>query len=337
MRTASTNHHKVFSRIGRWSGKVPEGFAADFLGTLSRKEYFIGLPEESLGLSETLALPPFDEEYFEWIDLLEAVTAARSRFTMLELGAGWGRWTARGAAAAEQLGIPYRLVAVEAEPKHFEWMAQSLRDNGVRGEDCQLIRAAVTDRDGDVGFHVGGEPTFYGHCIGGPTKVSAVSLRTLLLPLDLVDLIDMDVQGAELDILGSAVDPLQQRVKRVHVETHNRQLHADIEKLFRVMGWRCHCLFEGNTGDKTPWGRINFQGGVQSWLNPALHSRSEIRNAHSYRNSVGFRGLQIGRRVVDQLAPIGTTRRKLVRTMLSGFAGKYQRDVEDEKLRPVGW
>lgn len=39
----------------------------------------------------TTTLPAFDEEYFEWIDLLEAVTEATGEFTMIELGAGWGR------------------------------------------------------------------------------------------------------------------------------------------------------------------------------------------------------------------------------------------------------
>jgi hypothetical protein len=65
--------------------------------------------------------PPFDEEYFEWIDLLEAITSAKGQFTMLELGGGWGRWTANAATALRHLGgLPHTLVVVEAESTHFQ-------------------------------------------------------------------------------------------------------------------------------------------------------------------------------------------------------------------------
>jgi hypothetical protein len=38
--------------------------------------------------------PVFDEEYFEWIDLLQTLNAAEERFTMLELGrAGAAVWS----------------------------------------------------------------------------------------------------------------------------------------------------------------------------------------------------------------------------------------------------
>jgi hypothetical protein len=52
--------------------------------------------------------------------------------------------------------------------------------------------------------------------------------------------------------------------RRVHVETRNQLLHAEILKLFRQMGWKPPFLYEGNIADETPWGRINFHGGTQS-------------------------------------------------------------------------
>jgi FkbM family methyltransferase len=197
-------HHKVFSRFHRWSGRVPAGFDVDFLGARYRTAYFtmcLPQPEERYAAPEH---PPFDEEYFEWIALLEAVAGAKTRFTMLELGAGWGRWSARAAAACQQLGLPYHLVAVEAEPTHFQWMVQNLQDNGVKPEDCRLIQAAVTGKDGKVAFQVGDATDSYSQSIGGSTEIDAVSLPTLLLPLKFVDLIDMNVQGAEFDILAAA-------------------------------------------------------------------------------------------------------------------------------------
>jgi len=63
--------------------------------------------------------PLFDEEYFEWINLLEAVISASRRFSLF-------------------------LVAVEGEPTHFEWLIENSHDNEVRPEDCGLIHAAVS-------------------------------------------------------------------------------------------------------------------------------------------------------------------------------------------------
>ena len=122
-------HHRVFSSFHRWSGRVPAGFDVDFLGSKYRTAYFTMYqpqPQERYAAPEH---PSFDEEYFEWIDLLEAVASANGRFTMLELGAGFGRWTARAAAAATQRKLPYFLVAVEAEPTHFQWMIQNLQES----------------------------------------------------------------------------------------------------------------------------------------------------------------------------------------------------------------
>jgi FkbM family methyltransferase len=322
-------HHEVFEGFRCWEGQVPAGFEADFLGSRYQTAYFTLFTPQPDARYVAASYPPFDEEYFEWIDLLEAVTSARGRFTMLELGAGFGRWTARAAGAAQQRHLPYFLIAVEAEPTHFEWLKENLQDNGVRLGDCRLIRAAVTDKDGRVGFCAGNPAGDYGQAIGGNTEVEAVSLTTLLRPLDSVDLIDMDVQGAELEILSAATEPLSQKVKRVHVETHSEQLHTSILKLFRGLGWKPHFLYMYNTADKTPWGRINFQGGIQSWINPMLVSNVELRSISTLQNSAGWRVLNMCRRVLDGMAPSGTLRRRVITMPLHWLGNKYRRDRED--------
>jgi FkbM family methyltransferase len=322
----SYEHHEVFLSFRRWAGEVPAGFDADFLGSRYPTAFWTGWRPQLCDRYEALSYPSFDEEYFEWIDLLEAVVSAKSRFTMLELGAGFGRWTARAAAAAQQRGLQYSFVAVEAEPTHFEWMIQNLQDNGVGLADCRLICAAVTDKDGIVRFHVGDPSTSYGQSIGGTTEVEAVSLNTLLRPLGLVDLIDMDVQGAELDILAASTEPLCQKVKRVHVETHSEQLHRRIQTLFRELGWKPRFLYAGNTADITPWGRINFQDGFQSWLNPRLLSNSELRRTRMLQNSRGCRSVKTCRTVLDRVAPPGTVRRKMSTAVLHRIGRRYRRD-----------
>jgi hypothetical protein len=286
-------HHKIFVKFHRWSGRAPAGYEVDFLGSKYRTAYFTMHRPQPAERYEAPEHPPYDEEYFEWIDLLEAVASAKNRFTMLELGAGWGRWSARA--------------------------------------------AAVTGKDGKVGFHVGEAATDYGQAIGGTTEIASISLPTLLLPLDLVDLIDLDVKGAELEIISAATRPLAQKVKRIHVETDSEQLHLEIHRLFRRLGWKPHFLYEGNTADDTPWGRINFQGGTQSWLNPRLNSAAELRDTPTLQNSLGRRSLTAGRRVLNRVAPVGTARRKAFTTLISPLTAKYRRDPQDASNRPVDW
>jgi hypothetical protein len=66
--------------------------------------------------------PAFPEEYLEWIDLLEAVANAQGKFTMIELGAGYGRWLVNAAVTLRQRKptiVPF-LIGAEAEPTHFQ-------------------------------------------------------------------------------------------------------------------------------------------------------------------------------------------------------------------------
>src|SRR5262249_45530077 len=146
----------------RWSGTASAGFEFDFLGTRMRTDFFSQLTPQPYDRSESPPYPKFDEEYFEWIDLLEAILLAEGRFTMMELGAGFGRWSARAALASEQHGIPYSLVAVEAEPTHFAWLLQNLQDNRVKLDNCHCIQAAVTGQDGKIAFQVGNPRDDYG-------------------------------------------------------------------------------------------------------------------------------------------------------------------------------
>ena len=91
--------------------------------------------------------PAFNEGYIEWIDLLESVVAARKSYTMIELGAGMGRWAVRAASAVRHYNpnLPFRLIAVEAEPTHFEWMRLHFADNDVDPNQHSLLYAAVSD------------------------------------------------------------------------------------------------------------------------------------------------------------------------------------------------
>ena len=77
--------------------------------------------------------------------MLESVLEADDGFTMVELGAGWGRWLVDAWSVLKQIGKTDKrllLVGVEAEPTHFEWMKQHFADNGLD------VQAASADPGG---------------------------------------------------------------------------------------------------------------------------------------------------------------------------------------------
>jgi len=213
--------HPCFQNFDRWKGTVKAGYIIiNFLGVTRKEEYSsLSTPPKIRNFTNPVNLPPFDEEYFEWIDLLEAVLSSNNRFTMIELGAGFGRWSVNGAIAASRLGKDYRIIAVEAEPQHFKWLQENIVDNGLDKNHCKFVEAAISDSDGKSKFYAGNPAGWYGqriHYLHNPPisqedsnrgihfiSVKNITLSSLLKEENLIDLIDMDLQGSEYDVIKS--------------------------------------------------------------------------------------------------------------------------------------
>lgn len=101
--------------------------------------------------------PAFDEEYFEWIDMLESVTLAQGQYRFAELGSAYGRWTARALQAAKFKGLTdIHGVMVEAEPKHAQDTKPYMDKENIPPECYQLFEAAVGGAPGIEHFIVEG-------------------------------------------------------------------------------------------------------------------------------------------------------------------------------------
>jgi FkbM family methyltransferase len=278
--------HPVFEGFGTWEGWADPGWDINFLGVRTRVSFF-SLYEQLADFSTRRWVAPGhpipNEDYFEWITLLEAVCDADDSFTIVELGAGWGKWIVNGVAALRSCGdLPYQVVGVEAEPTHFHWMQQHLEDNDVDLRRATLIEAAVAEADGSVSFHVGDAADWYGQAIAGGDdatapggsrgieRVRAVCVPTVLQALKHVDLLDVDIQGAEADALEPAADALDALVKRAYVATHDRENEERLRVAFSDLGWESIYDFPGEGVSETRWGRVMFEDGVQLWLNPKL-------------------------------------------------------------------
>ena len=282
-------HHPIFEKFEvLTSSEISPEFHYGFLGEVRQKSFddgmatALGLPTVTYSPGEIRSgdYPGLDEEYVEWIDVLETAVAATQSFTMIELGAGYGRWLVRAALAVKRYhrDLPIKLIGVEAEPSHFQWLKHHLRDNGIDPDEHELIEAAVDEQDGEVLFYVGKPDEWYGQAIATHAnaasesiqKVRAVRLSGILSSLDSVDLIDLDVQGAEFVVLRSAMDALNEKVERVHIGTHGHDIELQLRTLFRQNGWYKLNDYACQSTEATPWGDVVFGDGVQTWINPRL-------------------------------------------------------------------
>ena len=251
------------------------------------------------GPPELAGAIPFNEEYFQWIDLLSAVLEAGPTFTFAELGAGYGRWTSRAAGAARRKGKAFRAVLAEGEPRHAARIPEHMADNDIG--DYRLFEAAVGDEARtslmSVQFSEGGkaEGDWYGQSIGWRTpdvrkqvgehhgrpvlamdglhfiEVQEIPLATVLAAYDRFDLVDLDIQGAEARAIRSAIEPLNAKVRRLYVETHNTAVEEDLRDSLGSAGWVKLRDYPQQAESETPFGRTFMEGGVQSWINPRLH------------------------------------------------------------------
>jgi FkbM family methyltransferase len=301
-------HHPVFFHFQPFRGTVAAHYGADFLGTKIRQEFVAELYTRPTASLWEMGYPPVNEDYLEWIDLLESVVEAHDSYTMVELGAGFGRWVVRAAFAVNQYrpGMRCRLVAVEAEPLTYRWMHLHFEENGVDPGAHRLIHAASSDKSGHSLFYIGGPrggawdlppDQWYGQCLAKDhdisgeyqddgeyhgfqvrlhksgwrsINVSSVTLKELMTDLERVDFLDMDIEGQELPVIRSTVEEMNAKVRRVHIGTHSLDIEAELRHILSSHGWCSVRDYSINTTQETPWGRVEFGNGVQSWLNPRV-------------------------------------------------------------------
>lgn len=191
----------------------------------------------------------------EYVALATAVLnrSAPDRFCLLELGAGWGPWIVAAGVVSRRLGIrDVRLVAVEANAKHIAHISEHLARNGLERLPGVFVRHGAawtedgsltfgsTDNNVDYGAAVArddGDRDYRGHFTDA-TVVEAFSLETIGKGLGRVDLLHCDIQGAELDVIPSAIDFLTSKVSYLYVATHGPRVFGDLIEFFFRRRWQ---------------------------------------------------------------------------------------------------
>jgi len=299
------NHHKIFNYFPRWAGILEREYAwATFVGAKIHHSFAIEYQKGETDRYIQSNYPDINEEYFEWIDLLDSVHNSRQKFIMVELGAGYGRWIVNAAKVFEiaNIPIPYLMIGVEAAETHFKWMKEHIVNNNLPFKNFRLIQAAVGEKNGRCLFPMGIPNTSYGQSIikkndnisvfracikkvrnsflQDPSTsleidmnkhVKVFTLEKILDGIDKIDLIDMDIQGTAFEVLNAAKDIINKKVKKIHIGTHSIKIEEELRVLFSSLGWNKIWDFQINSKSDTEWGTIKFSDGVQSWENPYLN------------------------------------------------------------------
>jgi len=181
----------------------------------------------------------------------------RQHVNMFELGAGWGRMSLALAGVVNYRLIPlvpvsYRCLAVEGEPTHYRWIKEHFETQDINGI---VVHGAVSNKSGTCRFNADPTPdSCYGQAMNPlisrrkiPSIMNLYNLikrRTIKIPMytvdqliqmygfDHVDIVDIDVQGAECEVVSGAAESIKNElINYMLIGTHLRELNDALRRL----------------------------------------------------------------------------------------------------------
>jgi hypothetical protein len=100
--------------------------------------------------------------------------------------------------------------------------------------------------------------------------VSAMTLRELLAPFPRIDYLESDIQQSEIDVFPPFIDLLREKVRRIHIGTHGKDVHHALHELFARNGWQIVFSFAPNARHETMLGGFDTNDGILTVVNPDL-------------------------------------------------------------------
>ena len=162
-------------------------------------------------------MPLVDDEYHEQVAVYQSVLRSKrsAKFVVVELGARWGTWATRAIAMLRNVRAQQSQDTAVIE----NWEALLVEPDKTHCEGAhQVLENQMTERA-------------WVHC---KTASIAGLLRWIEgNSIDHIDLIDMDIQGAEKDMLNAARMQrlLNEKVYRVIIGTHTPIIHNRIKQI----------------------------------------------------------------------------------------------------------
>ncbi|MEX0308863.1 MAG: class I SAM-dependent methyltransferase [Tateyamaria sp.] len=220
----------------------------------------------------------------EWAAALRAVSLARDTFRIVELGCGWGCWLVNTGVAARARGLKVDLIGVEGDANHLANAAETLALNGFAPDQFALHHGVAGPKPGKALFPNaaagtagwGGEAVFYpdDQTLGRAKADPNVQVLDCLTLSDMakgapIDLLHIDIQGAEADYVAGSAAAIAAQVKRVLIGTHSRAIEGRLCAFFLDHGWRLEMDRPAIAPPAQGRPEIAIDG-VQMWSNPAL-------------------------------------------------------------------
>lgn len=217
----------------------------------------------------------------EWAAALRAVEKAKGTFRIVELGCGWACWLVNTGVAARDCGLSVDLIGVEGDHNHLANAKETLTLNGFAETDFTLHHGVAGPDPGKALFPNaaagaagwGGEATFYPEAdalarAANDSDVQILDCLTLSVMAGdkPIDLLHIDIQGAEADYVIGSYDAIAAQVKRVLIGTHSRAIEGQLTAFFLEKGWELEMDRPAIAPPRGGRPQILIDG-VQMWLN----------------------------------------------------------------------
>ncbi|WPL18691.1 methyltransferase, FkbM family [Thiorhodovibrio winogradskyi] len=278
----------IFAEFKR-KNSVSDGQSVyDFLGGAVDSSYKRGW-RKNVSPIGTLVKPGYpapSEWTVDWIACLLAARLAGDRFSVIELGAGYGQWMVASIMAYKTLhpDRPCHGMALEAEATHYEWLRQHVKKNlgGYQDVRTDLMQAAA-GYDGAARFPVIKEPdrdygASYQAAAGMSlmTEVDCFSMKTIdeLFAEPVIDVLHVDIQGAEADLIANpGFKGCLSKTRFALFGTHRSdELHKRVRVALEHAGLRILIEWPRNGITSTPFGEIKTYDGAIFGLNPKFEN-----------------------------------------------------------------
>jgi FkbM family methyltransferase len=277
--------------------QIQENVVTDYTGCKISPDHYPSIISQC---GKLLQLPIPDDTILhhalEYVGLglaLQLAKSARSEtdlFTMAEIGAGNGIWSSRSIICAKAAGYKQvKVKCVEADKAKFNFIKEHFELNGLWDHpdvEVQRFNKPITS-DGrevyfprqesafDYGVACGDErdsPEYRGMALEMEQR-SSISLAELLSGGHVFDFVNIDIQGAELDLVTNSVAVLVEKVRVMVIGTHSRFIEGNLLEVLFANGFELHaekpCSFRFGGNLTSLCGRT-LQDGEQIWVNPKL-------------------------------------------------------------------
>ena len=160
--------------------------------------------------------------------------------------------------------------AYEADPKIFELLKHNLQQNGI--EEVKIFNKAVWIDENGVQFNPGESDS--GSIFknlkdnDSPILIDSIRLKDTLQKINKIDMLKMDIEGAEIDVLKDCRNDLR-NVQNLFIEYHdidgNQQYLSLILKILEENGFRYH-IQNDKFDSKKFWKSQNLKENILSNL-----------------------------------------------------------------------